>query len=168
MNISLHVNNIMIVQGSRRSILLPPETIDVDDINVCDPAIPDDNTYMNSSDELNIRSPSAEEAHMSKYPFKATRHGSDVRHHNPSIVPDGESTEWLKRTIFQGSNDRNLTRKSPSGQVKEKVAKIEARNYMEGPPPKIDLAEKVKTTKMKNKMKNKVRPLLFRVQINKV
>ena len=144
--------------GSKLSheVPLALETIDVDDD--WDSSIPGDNSRttlcISSSDELNIRSPSTEEAHASKYSFNPPMHGSAVRSNNPAIAPDGESTEWAKKKFSQGSSDYIYNRKfPPSGQVRDKVARFEA---MENPP-KIDLKSKIKC-----RMRTKVRPLFFR------
>lgn len=131
--------------GSNRSHkgLIAPETIDVDDYSV----MLDDNSHMNSGnsspDELNIRSLSTEGAFSSKYTFDTPSHGSTVRNYNPPIAPDGENTEWAKKRF----------------QVREEVAKIEAKTRMGDQPNKIDLREALKT---KNKMKPKVCPLSHR------
>jgi len=141
--------------GSKSShdVLLASETIDVDDSSHWEYG---DNSHTNinsSPDELNIRSPS-EEAHSSKYQFNTPRHGSIVRNNNPPIVPDGKNTEWANKKFSQGSSN-HISNRNPalSGQVREEVAKIEAKGRM-GDPPKIDLK-----LKMKHKMKYKVRPL---------
>jgi hypothetical protein len=133
------------------------ETIDVDDD--WDSSISGDNSRtticISSPDELNIRSPSTEEAHSSKYSFNPPMHGSAIRSNNPPIAPDGESTEWAKKKFSQGSSDHISNRNfPPSGQVRDNVAKFEA---MKEDPPKIDLK-----SKLKYKMRTKVRPLFFR------
>jgi hypothetical protein len=120
--------------------LIAPETIDVDDFSV----MPDNNNKTNSGnsspDELNILSPSTEGAFPSKYGFGTPSHGSSVRNNNPPIAPDGENTEWAKKRYSQV-------------QVKEKVAKIEAKTRTEDQPNRIDLRTTIKT---KDRMKTKV------------
>ncbi|KAF8798789.1 cysteine proteinase [Phlegmacium glaucopus] len=126
-------------------VLLAPETIDVDDSSPWDH---DDNSHTNinsSPDELNIRSPSTEEAHSSKYHFNTPGHGSRDRNNNPPIVPDGKNTEWANNKF--------------SGHVRGEVAKIEAGYHTENVP-KIDLARK----QMKHKMKSKDRNFFSREQ----
>lgn len=130
--------------GSNRSheSLITPEAIDVDDSSV----ILDNNSHTNSgnssTDELNIRSLSTEGTVPSIYKFGTPSHGSTVRNNNPPIVSDGPHTEWLKK------------KHSPS-QVKEKIAKIEAKTQREDRPNRIDLR---KTLKTKDRMKTKVCP----------
>ena len=123
--------------------LIAPETIDVDDYSV----MLDDNSHTKSGnsspDELNIRSLSSEGAFPSKYEFHKHSHGSTVRNDIPPIAPDGENTEWAKKKF----------------QVREEVAKIEAKTRMGDQPNKIDLRTTLKT---KNKMKTKVCPLSHR------
>lgn len=140
--------------GSKRDHEIPTttETIDDDDNFV----MLNDNNHTNirisSPDELNIRSPFTGEAnHPSTYQFDAPNHGSTVRNNNLSIVPDGESTEWAKKTYPQGSSNHSMGNPASSGQVRGEVAKIEA---------KIDLKDKL--LKSKSKMKTKVRPPLLR------
>lgn len=122
--------------GSNRNheSLIAPETIDVDDNSV----ILDDNSHTNSGnsspDELNIRSLSTEGTFPSKYAFHSR---STVRNDNLPIAPDGENTEWAKKKF----------------QVREQVAKFEAKTRMGDQPNKIDLRTTLKT---KNKMKTKV------------
>ena len=134
------------------------ETIDVDDD--WDSSMGDNSRTtlcISSSDELNIRGPSTEEAHSSKYSFNPPMHGSAVRSNNPPIAPDGESTEWAKKKFSQGSSDYISNRNfPPSGQVRNQVAKFEA---MENPP-MIDLKSKIKS--IKSRMRTKVGPLFFR------
>ena len=133
--------------GSRES-LITPEAIDVDDYSL----ILDNNSHIysgnSSPDELNGLS--AERALPSKYNFGTPSYGSTVRNHNP-IAPDGENTKWAKETYSQ---------------VKEKVAEIEAKTYMEDRPNRIDLRTRLKT---KDKMRTKVCPLsLSSWLINKI
>lgn len=137
-------------------IPLAPEPIDVDD--GCD-----DNSHtsiVSSADELNIRSASIGEAHSSKYQFNTASHDSIFRNNNPPIVPDGENTEWAKTQFSHDGSDYNP---APSGQVREKIAKIEAKTRMEDPP-RIDLAVKVKA---KHKMKSKDNSLFRREQLRR-
>lgn len=144
--------------GSKRSheVLLAPEPIDVDDS--WDSVMHGDNNHTNttisSPDELNIRSPSTEGAHSSKYQFNTPRHDSTDRNNNPPIAPDGANTEWATKKFFQGSSHILNGNPTSSGQVREKIAKIEAQTHIQ----KIDLTRKVK---LKSKMKSKVRPLFF-------
>ena len=126
--------------------LITPETIDVDDCSVMLDNNSKTNSGKSSPDELNTLSPYTEGALPSKYVFDTPRHGSSVRNNIPRIVPDGKSTEWANKTFSQVS------------QVKEKVAKIEAKTRPEDQPNRIDL----RTIKTKDRMKTKVCPLSYR------
>lgn len=123
---------------------IAPETIDVDDYFV----ILDGNGHTNpdfgnsSPDELNIRSQSIEGAFPSEEAFHTPGLSSIVWNNNPPIAPDGENIEWAKK----------------DSQVKEKVAKIEAKTRMEDEPNGIDLRTTLKT---KDKMKIKVCPIFI-------
>jgi hypothetical protein len=117
---------------------------------------------ISSPDELNIRSPSTEEAnHPSPYQFDAPNHGSTVRNNNPSIVPDGEHTEWAKKTYPQGSSNHSMGSPAPSGHVRVEIAKIEAKTHMGDQPTKV-INFREQPMKAKHKMRTKVRPLLLR------
>lgn len=155
-NISVYVNKNIMNSGSKRNHEISiAEAIDVDDYII----MPGDNSHTSigtsSPDELNIRSPSAEEAnHPSKYRFDTPSHGFTAQNNNPPIAPDGENTEWAKKTFFQG-----LTL---SGQVRDEIAKIEAKTRVGNQPKAIDLKAQLKLRdKTKDRMKRKVCPLFF-------
>ena len=142
--------------GSKRTHEIPiAEPIDVDDYII----MPGDNSHTSigtsSPDELNIRSPSAEGANYpSKYRFDTPSHGSTARNNNPPIAPDGENTEWAKKTFSQGF--------AQPSQVKEEIAKIEAKIRVGNQPKAVDLKAQLKLRdKKKDRMKRKVCPLFF-------
>lgn len=120
------------------------EPIDVDEYFI----MPSDHSHANirnsSPDELNILSAPEGPDYPSKYHFDAPSRGPTVRNNLP-IAPDGEHTEWAKKEFAQ------------SGQVREEVAKIEAKTAQY-----IDLKSKMKMKpKTKPGMKSKVCPLFF-------
>lgn len=119
--------------------LIAPEPIDVDDNSHT-------NSRNSSPDELNILS--TEGAFRSKYTFGTPSYDFTVRNNNPPIAPDGENTVWAKKKYYHH-------------QVKEEVAKIEAKTRMEHQPNRIDLRKRLKT---KEKMKTKVCPLSHRAR----